>query len=648
MTTRYNLRSRAESPPNEANTIPGEFSSPLSSTTDAALDVSAMTGAQSLPHASVPSASERRPGITYSQAVTSRSPSPTAGEAASAAIPFTSTGAPAVNNAGRKHRVTVEEVADDEDDGTWTEVRRRRRTQSTGSIPVDRYPISAHGGPALTAQQDAVVRTAEAKMSAAEREHVRHRMEVVSNGRRSNIPQDSRGEGPSRDKGKTVDARNWGAVGIPHEELDPDAQRRELELYSVHRNINDNIFDGYDTDEQRRMLEHWKSIKSQQPIPQAAESMKALGPEEPELHVPVAIVQELEALRQELQALRENSQARGVVEVRKGKGARAPSPPALDSPAEHLVASVMGERAPRATPGRPDGKRGSSLRPVAQLEPGSYLGQAFQGLAGGEPSSGGSSSSSSSSSSSGDERRHGGGSDGFSSSSSEPPASAQAGHGQKRRKGKKKHTKRPVLKPERPEPYDGQPDAQVFHKFMRQMTEYIAGYQLARDMHASTVSNFLTGNAYRFFVTTVSNNPHKWRLRELFIELFNYCFPVDYRLQMHDRLRKLREYVHELESLFLMVGFVSDREKVDKLWNGLSHYIQKELWKKELTPTHSAWSDVREAAELIEIAERVQNVATPTTTHPGQIESHSGTTASPSCEAPTGSMAQEQGRRNDR
>ncbi|EMD41234.1 hypothetical protein CERSUDRAFT_69837 [Gelatoporia subvermispora B] len=43
---------------------------------------------------------------------------------------------------------------------------------------------------------------------------------------------ESRGEGPSRWKGKTVDARNWGAVGIPEEELDPEAQRRALEEFS--------------------------------------------------------------------------------------------------------------------------------------------------------------------------------------------------------------------------------------------------------------------------------------------------------------------------------------------------------------------------------------------------------------------------------
>ncbi|KAJ3008448.1 hypothetical protein NUW54_g3152 [Trametes sanguinea] len=148
---------------------------------------------------------------------------------------------------------------------------------------------------------------------------------------------------------------------------------------------------------------------------------------------------------------------------------------------------------------------------------------------------------------------------------------------------------------------------------MRQTTEYLSAFDVEPGMLASHVSNFLKGNAYNFWVTTVeSKNPRKWSLKRLFVELFNYCFPPDYRLQMRERLRRssqrersVREYVHELESLFLTVGLVSERERVDKLWHGLNVSIQKELWKRELTPTASSWDEIREAAELIEIAERV-------------------------------------------
>ncbi|KAJ2963525.1 hypothetical protein NUW54_g14282 [Trametes sanguinea] len=177
---------------------------------------------------------------------------------------------------------------------------------------------------------------------------------------------------------------------------------------------------------------------------------------------------------------------------------------------------------------------------MAQLEPGSYLGQAFQRLGDGDGDSSDDYSSDTSYL----------GSSGCSAndpSDAEPlgsgvPFTGELRHREKHRQRRHKHkwnTRHavPTLKPEKPEPYDGRADVQIFHKFMRQMTEYLYGYRVRESMHASTISNFLTGHAYRFFVTTVSSNPRRWPVKDFFVELFNYCFPVDYRLQMRDKLR---------------------------------------------------------------------------------------------------------------
>lgn len=78
---------------------------------------------------------------------------------------------------------------------------------------------------------------------------------------------------------------------------------------------------------------------------------------------------------------------------------------------------------------------------------------------------------------------------------------------------------------------------------------------------------------------TVSPASRKWTLKKMFIGLFNYCFPTDYRLQMQEKMNRCRqrdhavhEYVHELETLFLLVGQVSRHKKRDKLrlWAGLN------------------------------------------------------------------------------
>ncbi|KZT03407.1 uncharacterized protein LAESUDRAFT_716226 [Laetiporus sulphureus 93-53] len=109
--------------------------------------------------------------------------------------------------------------------------------------------------------------------------------------------------------------------------------------------------------------------------------------------------------------------------------------------------------------------RTSVLHPASQIEPGSYLEAAFKQLTGGgdEPpgDSPPSSDSSSDSSSSDDE-------------SSDSTSSGNGRQGARRHHhAKKKNSRVPVLKPREPSTYDGKFDVQEFHKFMREMTEYI-------------------------------------------------------------------------------------------------------------------------------------------------------------------------------
>jgi hypothetical protein len=55
----------------------------------------------------------------------------------------------------------------------------------------------------------------------------------------------------------------------------------------------------------------------------------------------------------------------------------------------------------------------------------------------------------------------------------------------------------------------------------------------------------------------------------------------------------------------MMIGPVDEREKIIKYWNGLRRTIQEGLWRDGYNPVISTWDDVRHAAEIIEIAEKV-------------------------------------------
>ena len=65
-----------------------------------------------------------------------------------------------------------------------------------------------------------------------------------------------------------------------------------------------------------------------------------------------------------------------------------------------------------------------------------------------------------------------------------------------------------------------------------------------------------------------------------FKELFDYCFPIDFRMQTRKRLahcsqgeHTIIEYSHELQELFNTIGTVSERDQVLQFWNGVKPEI---------------------------------------------------------------------------
>jgi hypothetical protein len=126
------------------------------------------------------------------------------------------------------------------------------------------------------------------------------------------------------------------------------------------------------------------------------------------------------------------------------------------------------------------------------------------------------------------------------------------------------------------------------------------------------LSYYLDGKAYDFYTQKVSMNEEEWTLPQFYTELFNYCFPVDYRMQIrrslarcHQNEKSVTEYTHELLELFNMIGDMSEQDKVIKFWNGSRAIIQKGLWRDNLNPEISTWGQVVTQAEIIEISENV-------------------------------------------
>ena len=143
---------------------------------------------------------------------------------------------------------------------------------------------------------------------------------------------------------------------------------------------------------------------------------------------------------------------------------------------------------------------------------------------------------------------------------------------------------------------------------------YLRDGKVSRERQIRILAHYLDGRAYDFYMQKVaSDNPNNWTLHKFFTELFNYCFPLDYRQQMRLKLessyqqsnQSVAEYVFELQEMFSMVGTMPIEMKVIKLWHSLKAKIQRAMWRDGLHPDTSTWDEVIAKAEMIELADKV-------------------------------------------
>ncbi|KAI9068657.1 hypothetical protein FKP32DRAFT_1561275, partial [Trametes sanguinea] len=177
--------------------------------------------------------------------------------------------------------------------------------------------------------------------------------------------------------------------------------------------------------------------------------------------------------------------------------------------------------------------------------------------------------------------------------------------------------KKLVLKPREPTSYSGTASVQVFQKFALEAQTFLKGYNVPAQEHALTLSYYLSGKAWNFYVNAVMDRHEEWDVHRLLEGLFNHCFPMNHRQREREKLeaarqgnRTVKEFVHELTGYYSSMGYVPENLKVLKLWYGLDPRIQEKLWWAALTPETASWEDVRQAAELAEIARAASETVT--------------------------------------
>jgi hypothetical protein len=160
----------------------------------------------------------------------------------------------------------------------------------------------------------------------------------------------------------------------------------------------------------------------------------------------------------------------------------------------------------------------------------------------------------------------------------------------------------------------GVADSRAYHRFVLEGEAYLRDGKVQKERQIRVLAHHLDGKAYAFYMQKVaSDDPRNWSLHRFFTELFNFCFPTDYRQQMRLKLEDIHQkphqpvtkFIYELQELFSMVGAMPPEMKVVKLWYTLKTRIQKALWRDGLHPDTSTWDEVVAKAEIIEIADNV-------------------------------------------
>ncbi|TFK48034.1 hypothetical protein OE88DRAFT_596016 [Heliocybe sulcata] len=613
MSSGYNLRSTKGRqpalpvvPPSGRTGAGAKGTSRGSNTGETDSSLASLTSSDSESTVSAPAVT---PGRSYAQAVTARSPSaPVSVKEALASSRDGITGnSGTIENNKHNYKTTMVSEPESDEGGPWTRVSHRRGRSLDSPVRM-RIPRGGQDAGArkdapsvrtdLSATQQKAVEDAMKSMTDEQRARVRKRAYVV---RTPTGPSEGRSPspeaGPSRPKGKAVDPSNWGAAGLNESDVDVETQRQMLDSFAnVHQARQAATRSRSGTAEGASNAANRPSKEA--PVQSKKDRLLALQAKMARLESEIASDQASEGERRAASKPNKNKKTT--------RGVTIHSPDAIIADMANKTRKGRKSRSPVPL------HRNTNMQPVSQLDKKSYLGRAFEKVGkhnrpdSSDDSGGASSPSSPSSSSSSD-------SDGSSDSSSSSEDSSPHRKASKKHKSSKKKSKskkgKSLLKPIAPNPYDGTADTRQFLKFMTESIAYVKDGRVRRRRRIPYIAHYLEGKAHDFYTRTVSVNAGHWKIDKFFRELFNYCFPIDYRCKLRQKLRKcyqndknVREYVYELTEFYTMLGVDSERDRVTKLWDGLNKDIQSELWRNRLNPEVSTWEEVVKAAEIIELS----------------------------------------------
>ncbi|KAI0069417.1 hypothetical protein K474DRAFT_1562302, partial [Panus rudis PR-1116 ss-1] len=131
--------------------------------------------------------------------------------------------------------------------------------------------------------------------------------------------------------------------------------------------------------------------------------------------------------------------------------------------------------------------------------------------------------------------------------------------------------------------------------------QYIRAYNIKKSEVASTIARFLDGKAWTYYMADIADrrHPRKMSVDQFLTGLFNYCFPIDFKSTMRQRVNdfiqrdhSVKEYAYRLKMFLNLAGIRDHADRVQRLWDGFKPEIQDALWDHKMSPDVHRWKQV--------------------------------------------------------
>ncbi|EUC67730.1 retrotransposon gag protein, partial [Rhizoctonia solani AG-3 Rhs1AP] len=184
----------------------------------------------------------------------------------------------------------------------------------------------------------------------------------------------------------------------------------------------------------------------------------------------------------------------------------------------------------------------------------------------------------------------------------------------KKLRQKIKHQSRSGWKAKQPTAYSGTANFDVFEQWVFEVDLWTHDTGFKGLEAVRHVSGFLSGKAASWYMNEVATNLKAYkRMWKLYQELFEHCFPFNYKQTLRERFQKavqgnrsVKDYMRELRLYEKRLGDLAEREVRQRFWDGAHLYIRLKWTENGLNPEDSVLDKMIKTALRYERAEQMR------------------------------------------